>query len=108
MNFTEYQINAVRTQPNGNLQALLSNFSMGLAGEAGETVDYLKKVVFHGHKMDYKHIEKELGDVMWYIANIADVLEIDLQEVAEMNIEKLKARYPDGFSEEKSVNRDES
>ena len=79
--------------------------AMGLAGEAGEVVDYLKKVIGHGHEIDVDKVSKELGDVLWYVAEICSVLNIDMGKVAQQNISKLKKRYPDGFSKERSVNR---
>jgi len=80
---------------------------MGLAGETGEVVDYLKKCVFHGHDLDKEKLTKELGDVLWYLARIADDCSISLEQIMIENIEKLKRRYPEGFSVERSVNRDE-
>jgi NTP pyrophosphatase (non-canonical NTP hydrolase) len=84
-----------------------ANFGMGLAGEAGEVCDYLKKIVFHGHDYDEQKLCLELGDALWYIAAIASNACLTLEEVAQGNIDKLKRRYPDGFSEEKSINRTE-
>lgn len=78
---------------------------MGLNGEAGEAIDIMKKYMFHGHELDKNHLAKELGDVAWYLALSADALGFTLEEVLEMNIEKLRRRYPDGFDVEKSKNR---
>jgi len=72
--------------------------AMGLAGEAGEFCDHIKKHLFHGHALDKEHVLKELGDVLWYVAYAATVLDLSLDDVAVKNIEKLKARYPDGFN----------
>lgn len=79
--------------------------ALGLAGEAGEVIDIIKKEVGHGHPQDPAKIAIELGDLMWYIANLADAYGLSLSDVATMNINKLKARYPDGFSTEASINR---
>lgn len=79
--------------------------AMGLNGEAGEVVDLLKKIVFHGHKFNKEDMIKELGDVLWYVALICDSLGISMEEVMTKNIEKLMQRYPDGFTEEASINR---
>ena len=84
-----------------------SNAALGLAGEAGEVVDYLKKVLFHGHTMDGAKLAKELGDVLFYTAILATLGGYSLAEVMQMNIDKLKARYPDGFTTAASVNRKE-
>ena len=78
---------------------------MGLNGEAGESIDILKKHLFQGHELNKNDLIEELGDALWYIALCADSLEIDLDEVAASNIKKLKTRYPDGYSDEKSINR---
>lgn len=78
---------------------------MGLNGEAGEAVDILKKVLFQGHKLDREHIAFELGDICWYLALAADAIGYDLETIMKMNIDKLYARYPDGFEVDKSVNR---
>lgn len=79
--------------------------ALGLAGEAGEVADHIKKVVGHGHTLDLTHLEKELGDVMWNIAEIVSVIESNMEAVANKNIEKLWKRYPEGFSHEASLNR---
>jgi NTP pyrophosphatase (non-canonical NTP hydrolase) len=81
--------------------------SMGISGEAGELTDYMKKILYHGHVPEDELIKKEIGDVLWYLAAMASVLGMSLHDIAEMNIEKLKKRYPNGFSEEDSVNREE-
>ena len=84
-----------------------ANFGMGLAGEAGEVCDYLKKVVFHGHEYDEQKLCLELGDALWYIATIATNAGMKLSDVAYENVNKLRQRYPMGFSQEKSINRSE-
>ena len=78
---------------------------MGLAGETGELVDMLKKWVGHGHELDLGEVEKELGDILWYVAEIATILDLRLAQIAEKNEAKLSARYPEGFSVERSRNR---
>lgn len=105
LTFKQYQNEAERTA-NPHDGALV-NYALGIAGEAGEVADMVKKAVFHGHELDMNDMRKELGDVLWYLSNIAAQVEIDLEEVAMMNIIKLKERYPDGFDTEKSKNRKE-
>lgn len=103
-----YQEAAARTAPEvtkENKALVISNMAMGLAGEAGEVVDYLKKVYHHGHELDKEELTKELGDFMWYAALVARMHGIKLSTVAAKNIDKLKKRYPAGFDEEKSKNR---
>ncbi|MDT8901853.1 nucleoside triphosphate pyrophosphohydrolase family protein [Anaeroselena agilis] len=101
----DYQQLAERTAGNKTEHTRLTNFGMGLAGEAGETIDYLKKVVFHGHQLDKDKLQKELGDCLWYIATLATTAGLSLSDVAAANIEKLRARYPEGFDPARSINR---
>ena len=103
----DYQIEAERTRNYGDPKGEIANYALGLTGEAGEVADIVKKAVFHGHSLDISEIEKELGDVLWYIANIANVLELDLNTIASKNIQKLEKRYPKGFDKNKSINRTE-
>jgi NTP pyrophosphatase (non-canonical NTP hydrolase) len=104
MNLNEFQSLSIRTMP-GNDDRGVTNYALGLAGESGEVVDIIKKNVFHGHEPDREAIKKELGDVMHYVAGLAWMYGFTLEEVAQGNIDKLKKRYPDGFSVEASVNR---
>lgn len=104
--FDQYQADAERTL-NTEYKELdrFANLGMGLAGEAGEVCDYLKKVVFHGHQLDKAKVCDELGDVLWYIANLANAMDVPLSEIANQNINKLKQRYPNGFEQIRSQNR---
>ena len=68
----------------------------------------IKKWIFHGSTMDEQHLKKEIGDVMWYIAMICESMGWSMDEVMELNIEKLKKRYPDGFDTERANNREEN
>lgn len=108
MDIKEYQSLAMRTL-NRELSGkeMLTNAVMGLCGESGEACDIMKKHLFHGHELDREAIIKELGDVAWYLAEASEALGISLDEILEKNIEKLKKRYPEGFSSEKSINRTE-
>jgi len=111
MYLNKYQEEATRTARNfedvemGPTKLALANWALGLAGEAGEAAELVKKHVFHGHELDLAEVRKELGDVLWYIANLAETVGLEMEDIAKANIEKLKARYGDGFSEEKSQNR---
>lgn len=108
MTINEYQEACLRTEPPAakiSETTRLENGLMGLNGEAGEAIDILKKFLFQGHELDKKHLARELGDVAWYLAVTADALGYYLEDIFQMNIDKLKARYPDGFSEELSRNR---
>lgn len=108
MNANDYQKACLRTEPPAakiSDTTRLENGLMGLNGEAGEAIDILKKFLFQGHELDKTHLAKELGDVAWYLAVSADALGYDLETIFKMNIEKLKARYPDGFDSELSIHR---
>lgn len=108
MTINEYQKLAMTTlNPDLDKKDVLINGVMGLCGESGEVIDIVKKHLAQGHELDREKIIKELGDVAWYMAEIATVLDVELEEVLTLNIEKLKKRYPDGFSAEKSLNRKE-
>lgn len=85
----------------------LINGALGLTGEAGEVADLIKKDIFHEHNINIGDLVKELGDVCWYLALICHSINIPLEEIMSENIEKLKRRYPDGFSSEASINREE-
>ena len=81
------------------------NGCQGLSGETGELLDMIKKWIFHNKPLDVDHAKKELGDVCWYIAMIAKSFSWDLDEILRMNIDKLIARYPEGFDTERSNHR---
>lgn len=78
---------------------------MGLNGEAGEAIEVVKKEVFQGHPDDDNRLLEELGDCLWYIVQTADAIGKTLEEVAQYNIDKLKVRFPDGFTPEASIER---
>ncbi len=106
MEINEYQKLALTTL-NKNLSEkdILINGVMGLCGESGEAIDIVKKHLAQGHALDTEHLVKELGDIAWYLAETAFAIGYDLDTVFQMNIDKLKNRYPDGFSVSNSVNR---
>ena len=106
MTINEYQKEALRTA-SGTSQEYprLLNGLIGLNREAGECIDILKKHLFQGHDLDKDHIAKELGDVAWYLAVSADAIGYDLETVLQMNVDKLRARYPNGFDAEHSLHR---
>ena len=106
MTVNEYQKLAMTTlNPDLSEKDVLINGVMGLCGESGEAIDIVKKWLAQGHELDREHLIKELSDIAWYIAEIAHVLGVTLEEILEKNIAKLKARYPDGFKIEDSKNR---
>lgn len=79
--------------------------AIGLAGEAGEVAEHIKKGVFHQHGIDSEKLSKEIGDVLWYAAALCTTLGLDLSEIMQANIEKLKHRYPNGYSSADSLKR---
>ena len=102
----EYQKLAMKTlNPSLTKKDVLINGVMGLCGEAGEAIDIVKKHLHQGHNLDRDGLIKELGDIAWYLAETAYALDVSLEKVLRGNIDKLKARYPEGFETEKSVNR---
>lgn len=119
MNGNEYQRKAMRTNNHeagekilasmraGNNTGEILNASLGLSGEVGELNDLLKKWIFHEKNIDREHIKKEIGDIMWYIALMAEAFGFELDSIMITNIEKLEARYPEGFDTTRSNNRKE-
>ena len=106
MKINEYQKLAMRNlNPALNNDEVLLNGVMGLCGESGEVIDILKKHLSQGHELNKEKMAEELGDVAWYLAETAYALGYDLEEILQMNIEKLQKRYPDGFRVEDSLNR---
>lgn len=104
----EYQKLSTRTMnPNLNLQESLDNMAYGIVGEVGEVIDLLKKSKFQGHELNKDKLQEEIGDVMFYIANLCTLNNISLEVVLENNVDKLKKRYPGGFKVSDSVNREE-
>ena len=106
MTLNKYQQLALTTlNPALNKKDVLINGVMGLCGESGEAIDIVKRHLAQGHELDREHLIKELGDVAWYLAETAFALDVSLEEVCQRNIDKLKARYPEGFSAERSIHR---
>lgn len=107
----DYQLAAMATAPEhifDHVDDALDNAALGLCGEAGEFADVLKKHFYQGHPHNPEHLAKELGDILWYVAMGATALGYDFEEIMIMNIEKLKARYPEGhFDTECSQHREE-
>lgn len=107
MRMNEYQALAQRTANTKLPSPKIENGLLGLFGEGGECADTLKKYLFQEHELDKDHMIEELGDVLWYCAELAAGLGVTLEEVAKRNIDKLRKRYPEGFSAERSRNREE-
>ena len=104
----EYQKLATRTCNllHSPLDDMACHAVFGLTSEAGEVAGLFQKW-YQGHELDEEHLMKELGDCLWMIAELCTAYGFSLEDVMQLNIDKLRARYPDGFSEEKSLHRAE-
>jgi NTP pyrophosphatase (non-canonical NTP hydrolase) len=83
----------------------LLHAALGIQTESGEFSDIIKKSLFYGRTYDRPNAKEELGDLLWYIAFAIDELGTTFEEVMELNIAKLKLRYPEQFTEEHAENR---
>ena len=127
MTINEYQELAMRTNDGRSNERLLVTLSvekmidtghnidvgsvlqacLGLSGEVGEFNDMIKKWIFHEKELDVEHLKKECGDIMWYVALMCHACKWDMDEIMQINIDKLKARYPEGFDVDRANNREE-
>ena len=106
MEFSEYQELAKSTAGFvGEGQERMICASLALWGESGELANYIKKGIWHGHGVKKTDILEELGDCLWYLSEMCEATGLNLDTVAQFNIDKLVSRYPDGFSDEASINR---
>ncbi len=102
----EYQRNAAATMAMDlDSRTHRAVMALGIAGEAGEVADLVKKEVGHGHPEDPERVQKEVGDVLWYAAGVAGAYGQTLGDVARANARKLATRYPGGFTTERSLDR---
>lgn len=95
MEFNEYQKKANKTLL-GNEQ-VLTNCALGLAGESGQVVNLVKNYTFRGADLNKEQLTKEMGDVLWYLSQVAQWADIPFEEVAQKNIKDLAKRYPHSF-----------
>lgn len=105
MTLNEYQNEALRTNSNNSEIPTIVNGVLGLCWEAGECADLVKKHLFQGHELDKEHLAKELGDVAWYLAIAAHSIGYELDDICQMNVDKLHKRYPHGFDPKRSLHR---
>lgn len=118
MTGNEYKNLAMRTNDHKATQRLVGkvvidgvdiggvfNACLGLSGEVGEFNDMVKKWVFHEKELDIDHAKKELGDIAWYLAMACESFGWNLDEIMQMNVDKLKTRYPEGFDTSRANNR---
>lgn len=107
MTGNEYQKLASRTMnPEMMRKDVIQHALFGMASELGELQGLYQKI-FQGHKFDRTHAKKELGDLLWFVAEYCSAMGWDIEDVMRMNIEKLIERYPEGFEAEKSLKRKE-
>lgn len=105
----EYMVMAQMTDATKKSEDKLLNAALGLCGESGEFADHIKKHKFQGHDLDPEYLEKELGDILWYVVQAASGLNVSLDRLMAQNIEKLSKRYPEGhFEASRSRNREEA
>jgi NTP pyrophosphatase (non-canonical NTP hydrolase) len=107
MNFAQYTDEVKRTV--SELDTPLASqihMAIGLSTEANEVLDAYKKSFAYGKKLDVVNVGEELGDMLWYMANLMRMLNISFEDVLQINVDKLKARYPDKFDSQKAMVRD--
>lgn len=109
MNVEQYSVLAMRTAKEfGSVNMDLMHAAAGMAGEAGEVIDLIKKVIYYGKDVDQDKLLAEVGDIMWYMNLMIVTLGSTWSEVMERNIRKLEARYPGlRFDADKAINRNE-
>ena len=100
------ELDSIRARLQSDTKIRLIHASDGMVTEAGEFKDAIKKHIFYGKPIDIKNLQEELGDTLWYIGLACDALGISLDEVLTLNIEKLRKRYGDKFTEKSALNRD--
>ena len=108
MNFEYYKPLALRTVKSlGNENSDLMHMAAGISGESGEVLDIIKKTFAYSKPLDRAHLIEEIGDAMFYVNGLLELIGVEMSEVLEKNIAKLEARYPDlRFDADKAVNRD--
>lgn len=113
---TKYQLEAgatderdystIQARTGDEFNAKLLHYVLGVGTEAGELQDIVKKAVIYGKEIDRTNLVEEVGDVLWYLSRLLTVLDSTFDEAMEKNINKLKARYGDKFTEHAALNRD--
>lgn len=107
MNSNVYQKLAARTIPTDKSRAELTKHALfGMCGETGEIQSMFQKQI-QGHDIVDAHLMKEVGDLLWFVAEFCTMNDWEMGDIMAMNIEKLKARFPDGFEIERSIHRAE-
>jgi len=106
MNFKQYTKETERTSAVLETETLNNlHYLLGMATEVGELLDIWKKNIAYKKEIDWINVVEELGDITWYFSNFIRINNIDFEEILNINISKLRARYPEKFTEEKAINR---
>ena len=103
MEIINYQLESTRTMKFD--ENVLMHCCMGMAGETGEVVDLIKKSVFYNKPIDKEKVAEEIGDIMFYIVNLATSLNLSMSDILQGNVDKLKKRFPNGFTESDAIRR---
>ena len=107
MEVIQYQGLAGRTiNPALTHEQMKDHALKGMVGEIGE-INSIYQKVYQGHEFDEEHVKKELGDLMWFVAEYCTAWGWNLNDICQMNIDKLRARFPNGFEVDKSIHRAE-
>lgn len=106
MDIREFQRVSTRTlNKELSKEQQVSNMIFGANGELGEVTDILKKHLYQGHRIDKQHLAEEIGDTLFYIVNLCTVYNLDVEDILQANVDKLKKRFPNGFESDRSINR---
>ena len=106
MDILTYKTESARTLIDKGREMNLLHAAMGIGTEAGEVLDQFKRKIFYGRELDVVNVKEEIGDIMWYVAILLRELDLDFEEILQLNIDKLRARFPEKFSESHAINRD--
>lgn len=106
MEVKDYQQKAKRTLPLLGQKMDNIHMCLGLQTESAELSDVFKKNIAYAKPVDWVNVKEEVGDMMWYIANLCNINGWNLEDIMETNIKKLEARYPEKFTNENAINRD--
>ena len=108
MDFETYRRDVFRTvRPETPERERILIAALRLCGESGEVAENVKKSLFQGHPLETSALRDELGDVLWYFVFLCDTVGLTVEDVMEANVAKRRKRYPDGFSSERSIQRDD-
>lgn len=83
----------------------LIHASIGMSGESGEILDTLKKTMMYGKELNITNLKEECGDVLWYMSILLHEIDSSFEEIMQQNVDKLRKRYPTGFTEKDAITR---